>query len=86
MSTRNEPYKSLLPIEIEIELKNRIEAAAAERDMSLRDYVAAALHDALDSQGVARLLNRSDEWSRLSVPSCARDWESDADAIYDDMA
>lgn len=52
--------------------------------MSLRDYVAAALHDALDGQGGARPSNHSDEWSRLSGPSFARDWESDAEAIYDD--
>jgi hypothetical protein len=83
MSTRNERDESLLSIEIEIELRNRIEAAAVERGMSLRDYVAAALHDALDSQGVTRPSNHSDEWSRLSIPSFARDWESDADAIYD---
>jgi hypothetical protein len=86
MSTRNERDESFLSVEIEIELRNRIEAAAAERDMSLRDYVAAALHDALDSQRVARPSNQSDAWSRLSVPSFARDWESDADAIYDDLA
>ena len=86
MSARNERNESLLSIEIETELRNRIEAAAIERDMSLRDYVAAALRDALDSQGVARPSNQSDEWSRLSIPSFARDWESDADAIYDDLA
>ena len=86
MSTRNERDESLLSIEIEIELRNRLEAAAAERSISLRDYVAAALHDALDSQGVARPSNQSDAWSRLSIPSFARDWESDADAIYDNLA
>ena len=26
------------------------------------------------------------EWSRLSERSFARDWNSDADAIYDDLA
>jgi hypothetical protein len=86
MSTRNERDESFFSIEIESELRNRIEAAAAERGMSLRDYVAAALHDALDSQGIARPSHQSDEWSRLSSPSFARDWESDADAIYDDLA
>jgi len=86
MSTRNERDESRLSIEIEIELRNRIEAAAVNRGISLRDYVAAALRYALDSQGVARPSNQSDEWSRLSIPSFARDWESDADAIYDDLA
>lgn len=85
MSAWNERNESLLSIEIETELRNRIEAAAIERDISLRDYVAAALRDALDSQGVARPSSQSDEWSRLSIPSFARDWESDADAIYDDL-
>jgi len=86
MSTRNERDESLLSIEIEIELRNRIEAAALERGLSLRDYVAAALRDALASHGVAVPSNQSDEWSRLSIPSFARDWESDADAVYDDLA
>ena len=85
MSTRNERNELPLSIQIEIELRNRIEAAAVERDMSLRDYVAAALRDALDSQGVGRPSNDSDEWSRLSIPSFARGWESDADAIYDEL-
>jgi hypothetical protein len=86
MSTRNERNESLLSIKIEIELRNRIEAAAVRRGMSLRDYVAAALRDTLDNQGFARPSDQSDEWSRLSIPSFARDWESDADAIYDDLA
>lgn len=73
---------SLLTVEIEPALRQRIERAAAERGMPLRDYVAAALHAAVASteheQAVA--------WSRLSVRSFARDWEADADAVYDDLA
>jgi hypothetical protein len=29
--------------------------------------------------------SESAEWSRLSIPSFARDWDSDADEIYDDQ-
>jgi hypothetical protein len=86
MSTRGERDNARLAIEIEPQLRKRIEAAAAERDMSVRDYVVAALRQALDSYGSERPQSQSADWSQLSVRSFARDWESDADAIYDDMA
>ena len=50
MSTRDERDNARLAIEIEPGLRKRIEAAAAERDMSVRDYVVAALREALDSR------------------------------------
>jgi hypothetical protein len=85
MSTRDERDDARLAIEIEPGLRKRIEAAAAERETSVRDYVVAVLREALDSRG-ERPLAQPSEWSQLSVNSFARDWESDADAIYDDLA
>ena len=52
----------------------------------MRDYVVAALREALANNGSERPSNQSVEWSQLSVRSFARDWESDADAVYDDLA
>ena len=86
MSTPNERQDVPLAIEIEPELSARVEAAAAERGLSARDYVAAVLRLALERPGDATESNQSKEWSRLSVPAFARDWESDADAVYDNLA
>jgi hypothetical protein len=80
-SGQNERGESLLAVAIEPELGKRIEAAAAARGMSLRASVASELREALNhghDEGAR-------EWSRLSVPAFARDWDSDADAIYDDL-
>lgn len=86
MATRDKPGESRLAIEIEPELRARIETAAAERGMSIRDYVVAALQEALARTGAEREDDRSGEWSRLSHRSFARDWDSDADAVYDGLA
>ena len=85
MSPRDERDDARLAIEIEPGLRKRIEAAAAVRDMSVRDYIVAALRAVLDNTAERPLAQLSD-WNQLSVRSFARDWESDADAIYDDMA
>jgi len=85
MSTRDERDEARLAIEIEPELRKRIEAAAAERDMPVRDYVVAALREALESRD-ERPSSQSSEWSQLSVASFGRDWESDADPISDNLA
>jgi hypothetical protein len=70
---------------IEPELRTRIEAAAVERGMSVRDYAVAALQAALAGNR-GGLAATSDEWSGLSHESFARDWESEADAVYDELA
>lgn len=86
MSPRDERDEPRLAIEIVPGLRKRIEAAAALRGVSVWDYVAAALREALDSNGEERSPNQYADWSRLSTRSFARDWESDADAVYDDLA
>lgn len=86
MSTNDNGARGRLAIEIEPELSKRIEIAAAEKGVSLRDDVVAALGTALASDRGRRPTTDSEDWSTLSVPVFARDWESDADAIYDDLA
>jgi hypothetical protein len=86
VSTRDERDEPRLTIDIGPELRKRVELAAAERGMTVRDYVAAALLQALESYGIEQRFDESARWSRLSIPSFARDWKSDADAIYDDLA
>ena len=83
MSMGDEGDGSRLTIELEPELGRRIEAAAAERRVSVSDYVVAALRGALDGDRAARASDEAAAWSRLSADSFARDWESEADAAYD---
>jgi hypothetical protein len=85
MTEGHEHEQLRLTIDIEPGLRKRVESAAAEQGMTVRDYVAAVLRATLDSQS-ERLTDSAVAWSRLSAPSFARDWESDADAIYDDLA
>ena len=86
MATRDERDGSRLAIELEPELRKRIAVAAAEQGVSMRDYIGAVLQRALDSRVAERPADQPPEWSQLSVRSFARDWESDADAVYDDLA
>ncbi len=81
-----QPGSTHLEIEIEPELSRHISAAAAQRGVSLRDYVVIALREAVEHANSDELMQSSREWSQLSVMSFARDWESEADAIYDDLA
>ena len=87
MSTPDERHEARHTIEIEPELRARVEAAAAERGLPVRDYVAAVLRLALEHNGKDEPSGQglASEWSQLSVPAFARDWESDADAVYDDL-
>ncbi len=86
MSAQGNHNRSQLAIEIEQGLRRRIEAAAAEQGMSLRDYVVAALRSALERGRDERPAECTRAWSQLSAPAFERDWDSDADAIYDDLA
>jgi hypothetical protein len=86
VSTRDDQDESPLTVDIEPELRKRVETAAAARSMTVRDYVAAVLRQALERGGSEQRSDQGEEWNRLSIPSFARDWESDADAIYDDLA
>ena len=85
MSTTSDGRHMRLTIDLEPELRRRVEAAAEERQLSVRDYVISALRDALKRQPGQEPLDDA-EWSQLSAAAFARDWESDADAVYDDLA
>lgn len=85
MATENERLSSL-SIEVEAELRQRIEDAAAARHLSTRDFVVAALRRAVNDRGGPDRPATASEWTRLSASAFARDWDSDADAVYDDLA
>jgi uncharacterized protein (DUF1778 family) len=70
-----------LSIEIEPQLRRRLRIAAAQRDVSIREFVLAAVEQALKANESLE----AKDWSALSVPSFARDWNSDADSAYDPL-
>jgi len=86
MQKPDEGDEMRLAIEIEPGMRKRIEAAAAARGVSIKDYVVTALRQALDSSEPGRPSDVPGEWGNLSNGSFARDWISDADAVYDDLA
>lgn len=73
-------------VEIEPELHHEVEAAAARHGVAVKKYVAVALRHALGESESDRATATADPWSTLSHRSFARDWESEADAVYDDPA
>lgn len=68
--------KPRVSIELDLDLQRRIKIAATQRDVTIREYVLAAVEHELQAE------DRND-WDRLSEPSFARDWDSVADAAYD---
>jgi hypothetical protein len=86
MASPDQPGSTHLEIEIEPELSRHIEAAAAKRGVSMRDYVVITLREAVDLANSIEMTQSSREWSQLSVISFARDWVTEADAVYDDLA
>ena len=75
-----------LSIEVEPELRRRIKVVAARKDVTVRDFIQRALERALEEDEKGQIENERGAWSRLSVPSFARDWESEGDQAYDRLA
>jgi len=68
--------KPRISIEVEPDLRRRLRIAAARRDITMREYVLTAVEQALSEE-------ESLDWTRLSEPAFARDWDSASDAVYD---
>ncbi len=58
--------KPRVSIEVDLDLRRRLKIAAAQRDVTVREYVLAAVEHALQAED-------RDDWGRLSEPSFARD-------------
>jgi len=74
-------------IDLDPELQRQIEAAAAQRNLSVRDYMMIAVQDALvmePDQEPGR--QNATQEGRLSARSFARDWESPEDQVYDALS
>jgi len=74
-----------LTLEIEPDFYRRIEAAASGQGLPVQHYIVVFLREAF-SNGAELQAVVANEWSRLSVPVFARDWDSEADSIYDELA
>ena len=73
-----------LTVEVEPELRAQIERVAAERDLSVPEFVVAVLHRAVSAEDDAS--GEGSAWAQISTRAFARDWDSDADRVYDDLS
>lgn len=76
----------VLEIEIDAELRRRLEAAAAQRGLPVRDDVVSVIRRVVDDGSSPARSPIDADWSRLSATVFARDWKSDADAVYGNLA
>jgi plasmid stability protein len=73
--------RTRLSIDVEPDLRRRVKVAAAAHDLSIRDYLEAIIRRALADE------QQPDAgWSALSARSFARDWDSEEDQVYDQLA
>lgn len=67
--------------DVDAELRRRVKIAAVRADRSVSDWVELALARELEREAREKAAV-----SRASVPAFARDWESEDDAVYDDIS
>ena len=84
MATESEHGTVRLYLDVESDFHRRIEAAAAERGQTIREYVVHVLDKALAAG--AEDAEDTSQWARLSARSFARDWDSPEDAVYDQLS
>jgi hypothetical protein len=82
MPTNVASRRARLTIDVEPELRRQIKVAAAQRDQTVREYVITTLRRALDAEPA----DDTARWGPLSARSFARDWDSQEDAVYDDVS
>src|SRR3954453_12186673 len=80
MSTSGE-RRTRLSIDVEPELRRRIEIAAAARDLSVREYVEAILRQALEAEAQGADAAEQAAWSTLPSRGLTRHVEQDETSI-----
>jgi predicted transcriptional regulator len=70
-----------LSADVDAELRRRVRIAAASSDRSVSEWIEAAVRHELEREE-----DRTAPVSRASAPAFARDWDSDEDAVYDELA
>lgn len=73
--------RSPLTVDLDPALRRRVEIAARNRDTTIDEWIEEAVRREL-----AREEPGGDAFSRVSAPAFARDWDSEADAVYDELA
>jgi predicted transcriptional regulator len=75
-----------LSVEVEPGLHRRVKIAAAERDMTIKDYVVTAL-ESVAAEEISRkeVEGGNADLAGLSAAAFGRDWESEEDSVYDDL-
>jgi len=83
-ATRND-HGTPFVIELEPELRRRVEVAAGGLGLSSADYVVTVIRRAVADDSMA---GTGDEpaWSQLSSASFVRDWDSEEDRVYDGLS
>jgi hypothetical protein len=74
--------RSRLSIDVEPELRRRIEIAAAARGLSVPQYVEAILRQALEADAQRQDVVEQAAWSTLPADGLARDTEQDETSIH----
>ena len=74
-----------LSIDIEPELRRKIEVAAARWDLPVRDHVVGILQRVLAEEERATDAVEGAAWAELSARAFARDWVSEEDRVYDNL-
>lgn len=70
-----------LTADVEPELRRRVKIAAVNRDSSVSEWIEEAVRRELEREEAEGM-----SISHTSVPAFARDWNSDEDAAYDELA
>jgi len=75
-----------LSVEVEPGLHRRVKIAAAERDMTIKDYVVTAL-ESVAAEEISRkeVEGGNADLAGLSAAAFGWDWESEEDSVYDDL-
>ncbi len=75
-----------LSADVDPELRRRVRVAAAASDRKVSDWIAEAVKRELDREELENAQEASTSISHLSVRSFKRDWDSEDDAVYDQLA
>lgn len=67
-------------IELDPGLRRKVEIAARVRDTSVQAWIEEAVRRELERES-----STGDPFTRASVPAFERDWNSEADAVYDEL-
>lgn len=86
MAIDNTGRPDQLHIDVEPDLRRKIETAAAEQGLSLRDYVVTILQRAIEAEERNGSAIEGKGWAQHSAQSFARDWDSEEDREYDRLS